>query len=261
MGKNNKSLLVKEFNKELRRIKRFIKSAEKRGFIFELSEHALSRPKRITEKSVNKLKKLTPELLYKKSYAYTDSGERISGKYKRTLERSASARKAAETVRQKRYSRFLKDLYSDIELKNKINEAEKFQEDRKRKDKEAKEKFNRDKEFRERFSQGSLIYNSIKSMIQSVGREHKKAAEHLNSILEGEIKKYGASLVMTNISYAPDEMIEAAQLALRYNPGDSRHDDSIRTILTLITGTIPTAEELKELQEVIDSDGESWEEV
>lgn len=80
------------YNKELRRINRFIKAAEKRGFIFNL-KILPPRPKKITKASVQKLKKITPETLYKKASFQTDDFRIISGVEGRKLERSRAARK------------------------------------------------------------------------------------------------------------------------------------------------------------------------
>lgn len=89
------------YNKELRRINRFIKAAEKRGFIFNLKILPPS-PKKITKATVQRLKKITPETLYKKASYQTDDYQTISGLEGRKLERSKAARKAAETVRRKK---------------------------------------------------------------------------------------------------------------------------------------------------------------
>lgn len=90
-----------EYKKEIKRIKRFIKRAEKRGYSFNFKEP--HPPKRIRKKSVEKLKKITPEKLYASatySGIYSDFHE-LSGLEARKRERSASAKKAAETRKRK----------------------------------------------------------------------------------------------------------------------------------------------------------------
>lgn len=91
MAKRKKqSATEKEYYKQRKRIKQFIRQAEKRGFIF--SDAVISdKPKRITKSSVSHLSKITPEKLYKKaSYASELSyGEIVSGKKGLTLEREA----------------------------------------------------------------------------------------------------------------------------------------------------------------------------
>ena len=93
-----------QWQKELRRITRFIKSATKRGFIFP--DINIQQPKKITKASVNKLKKITPKSLYKKAnYITQDTGEIISGTAGRTLERKRAAAKGIQTKKSQYGSR------------------------------------------------------------------------------------------------------------------------------------------------------------
>ncbi len=85
------------YNKELRRINRFIKAAEKRGFIFTL-KILPPKPKKITKASVQRLKKITPETLYKKASYQTDDFRIVSGLEGRKLERSRAAKKQASML-------------------------------------------------------------------------------------------------------------------------------------------------------------------
>ena len=90
------------YSKQVRRIKQFISRAEKRGFHF--NENVLpKRPNRITQASVRKLAKLTPDKLYEKAeYAGTLSyGEIVPSIEGLKLERSARANKGAETKKYK----------------------------------------------------------------------------------------------------------------------------------------------------------------
>lgn len=90
------------YSKQVRRIKQFISRAEKRGFHF--NENVLpKRPNRITQASVRKLAKLTPNKLYEKAeYAGTLSyGEIVPSIEGLKLERSARAKKGAETKKYK----------------------------------------------------------------------------------------------------------------------------------------------------------------
>lgn len=78
-----------EYNRNVKRIKQFIRRAEKRGYKFP----EIKLPKG------GKIRELTPEKLYKKA-AYGGEqtfGEVISGEKGRKLERSSSAKKAAQT--------------------------------------------------------------------------------------------------------------------------------------------------------------------
>lgn len=64
------------YNKELRRIERFMRSAEKRGFTFLTT--IPERKSKPTKRDVERLRRITPETLYAKSY-YTEDGQEIPG--------------------------------------------------------------------------------------------------------------------------------------------------------------------------------------
>lgn len=88
----------KAYAKERNRVKSFIRRAEKRGYQFQ-EDVVPAIPKRKTEASIRKLKKLTKDVLYEKAiYGGSESyGEVITGKEGRKLEREARAKRAIET--------------------------------------------------------------------------------------------------------------------------------------------------------------------
>lgn len=94
---------VSDYRRERRRIQNFIRRNERRGFIFD-GNILPTIPKRITKASVRRLKKITPEYLYKHSRygGEASQGEIISGVRGRELERSQSAKKAARTRKRNR---------------------------------------------------------------------------------------------------------------------------------------------------------------
>lgn len=99
MAKRHKQTQAeRDYSKQVIRIKQFIRRAEKRGYQF--TEDVLpQRPKRVTQASVRKLAKLTPEKLYQKA-EYGGSatyGEVVSGVKGARLERSLREKKTAET--------------------------------------------------------------------------------------------------------------------------------------------------------------------
>lgn len=89
-----KEALRKEYQKERNRITRFMRAAEKRGYIFD--EGLLPPPpKRITKASVRRLSKLKPDFLYSHAhYVEPDTGEYMPAKRGRVEERKKAARKA-----------------------------------------------------------------------------------------------------------------------------------------------------------------------
>lgn len=89
------------FRKEQRRIKSFIKRAEKRGYSFPTFSIP-QEPARVTKKALEQIKSIKPETLYRDAlYVSRETGEVLSGMERRAEERKSSAAKAARTRKQK----------------------------------------------------------------------------------------------------------------------------------------------------------------
>ena len=86
-----------EYNKQVRRIKNFIKRAEKRGY--EFNDDILPKtPKRITKQAIKRLENLKPKQLYAKAeFLDTSTGEMLKGTKGRQLERKRASEKAKQT--------------------------------------------------------------------------------------------------------------------------------------------------------------------
>lgn len=93
-----------DYKKQVKRLKQAVRRAEKRGYI--VPENLIPKqPKRITKKSVERLKKITTDEIYSKSEKLDfETGELIPGKVARKQERSEAANKAAKTRKEKRYN-------------------------------------------------------------------------------------------------------------------------------------------------------------
>lgn len=93
-----------DYKKQVKRLKQAVRRAEKRGYI--IPENVIPKqPKRITKKSVERLKKITTKEIYSKSEKLDfETGELIPGEVARKQERSESAKKAAKTRKEKRYN-------------------------------------------------------------------------------------------------------------------------------------------------------------
>ena len=93
--------VAKEYNKQVRRIKGFMRRAEKRGFSFDYE--LPKKPRWIKKSDVERLKGIKPDYLYTKAiYIQKETGEVISGTQRRAQERKESAAKAARTRQQKK---------------------------------------------------------------------------------------------------------------------------------------------------------------
>lgn len=96
-----------QWQKELKRIKSFIKRAEKRGYTFEDYKMPEARPKRVTKKMLQELKsETTPTKLYKQAeYKDPTTQETLSGYDGRERERKRASKKGQRKRRVTEYTK------------------------------------------------------------------------------------------------------------------------------------------------------------
>lgn len=230
MGKTTKkSQLLKEYNKERNRIKRFIRNAEKRGYVFE-SNPLPPKPKTITSGSVRRLSKIRPAQLYNKAYAISAvTGQPITVEQRKREIRQEASRKAWETRRRK-------------------------------KDQEDYNRIKTDSEWQQTFHASKLVWDKVQSMIANVGVQQSQSADLLNKLLNSEIEKYGADSVMYTIAQASEDFLSTCEVIIKYHPSSAVSRTAVQHLYTLISGNLPSDAEQAEIDEALDND-ENWEEI
>lgn len=230
MGKTTKkSQLLKEYNKERKRIKRFIRDAEKRGYVFE-PNLIPPKPKTITSGSIRRLSKIRPAQLYKKAYAISAvTGQPITVEQRKKEIREQAARKAWETRRRK-------------------------------KDEEDYNRIKSNREWQQTFNASKLVWDKVQAMIASVSVQQSESADLLNKLLNSEIEKYGADSVLYSIAQASEEFLSTCEVIIRYHPSSAVSRTAVEHLYTLISGNLPSDAEQAEIDKAIDDD-ETWEEI
>lgn len=230
MGKTTKkSQLLKEYNKERNRIKRFIRNAEKRGYVFE-PNLIPPRPKTITSGSIRRLSKIRPAQLYNKAYAISAvTGQPITVEQRKREIREEASRKAWETRRRK------KDQADYNRIKS-------------------------NKEWQQTFHASKLVWDKVQSMIANVGVQQSQSADLLNNLLNSEIEKYGVDSVMYSIAQASEDFLATCEVIIKYHPSSAVSRTAVQHLYTLISGNIPSDAEQAEINEALAND-ENWEEI
>lgn len=114
-----KTQLQIAYQKERRRIQQFVRRAEKRGY--EFNKNVVPQmPKRVTQKSLEKIRQLKPAELYKQaSYGGEATfGEIVTGTEGKKAERKASAIKAAETRKLTKQLKEQANQLNDVDFDN-----------------------------------------------------------------------------------------------------------------------------------------------
>lgn len=230
MGKTTKkSQLLKEYNKERNRIKRFIRNAEKRGYVFE-PNLLPPKPKTITSGSVRRLSKIRPAQLYNKAYAISAvTGQPITVEQRKREIRQQASRKAWETRRRK-------------------------------KDEEDYYRIKTDREWQQMFHVSKIVWDKVQSMIANVGVQQSQSADLLNKLLNSEIEKYGVDSVMYSIAQASEDFLATCEVIIKYHPSSAVSRTAVQHLYTLISGSLPSDLEQEEIDNAL-ADDETWEEI
>ena len=222
---------TKKKSQQLKRIRRFILRAEKRGYRFDTVFK-----NQLTELSTQKLKNLTPKKLYEKSQAISEeTGKVITGTERRKEERKEVARKAQETRRRHKAEREQIEYYDYAERD--YSEYETSYED--------------------------TILTNIESLIRQYEDSDIGVRQYgsslLQQLLDEEITNYGRKAVALACENAPTEAIRASQIVI-YASDQSQKDMNIQELRNIITsGVIPSIEQSKQMGETMEAQ-ESFEE-
>lgn len=118
MARHIQSDAEKAYNKQIKRIRQFVRRAERRGYVFP-ETIIPQKPKKITQASVRRLQSITPARMYKKAeYMDYSTGESISGTKARKAEKQAQQLKAQISRAQKRVQKTEQKLNQAQELHN-----------------------------------------------------------------------------------------------------------------------------------------------
>ena len=237
----------KEYNKQLRRIKAFIKRASERGYEFE-PDIIPQRPKRITKASVERLRKLTPQKMYEKAKYHTPEGDIISGTLGRKRERLEAAKKAKKTKElKKQRDKFYKKANITRGLGDDADEVRT----------PPSQTFTTLDNIRDELSQWSPeAYWGTSTDFARVKETDKNILEN---ILNGAIEQYGEDIVGRRLEANSDEVTRIVQEVL-YQSGSKEDMTSGRTQVNLdlarfsaiVMGRALTVEESKNITEQVE---------
>lgn len=218
--------IEKQYKKEVNRLKRFIKRAEKRGYRFP--QNAIPRQvKKPTKASIERLKKIKNADLYAKATALSETGKVISGTEKRKEEKRLAAEKAWQTRRKKEDEKQLAEMQQNKSESNPFN-------------------------------MGQIVYRKIKSLISDYWEDKGKGARLLKDELDTQIKAYGFNAVMYSISQAPSDVLELSEKVVKYRSGSPQSVNALTNLSNLITGEVPSMKKLKELEDTWSTDYETF---
>lgn len=230
-----------------------VRRMEQRGYRVDTSlKEKIKTGKYQTLKSIQRNK-------YKKLYESSSSeieGKIVTGEQKRSYERSESARKAAETRRQRRVQQEDYSGYDETEW-TEADERSYREWQRRQQEREADEEWERKRRERDRkerrlaelYDEGRIAYDNIYDLI---GEYPTPGSKMLSNALRSEISKYGEEKVIQAMGTAPSSFIETAQMIIYYEEESSAIHSALVNFIEVITGVIVNGELAQDIGETMD---------
>lgn len=225
-----------------RNVQRQVRRMEDAGYIldFETKEKIKTAPYQ-TLKSIqrNRYQRLYSGAYVTAEVVNTETGEitleEVSGTVAKRVRKQAAAKQAAQTRAYRKKQR---------EKSTSVNDGGPGTWEQIRRMQDAV-----DKENARLFSEGQIIFDNINEMIESYPTKGSKA---LSNILKSEIRKYGKESVLRQMAKAPEQSIAYARTICFYEDDDDALATAITEFIDVITGTIPTENESKEIGNLLD---------
>lgn len=219
----------REYQKELKRIQRYIKRAEKQGYRFDKTNliPKKSSDNATRKRDIEKLKKLTPAKLREHATAISEvTGKVISGveRFKEHLSETHKRKRKPKT------SSKLDDLF--ITQRRKKDEEDVIR--------------------AKRISELTMIKDNLNDLLT---KYPTKGAYYLRNLFEYEIKKYGEKAVLLSLKNMPIDSIQLAQDIVFYEDDKESAARGIQELAGMIKAYIPTEDELKEMGDILDEVG------
>jgi hypothetical protein len=214
---------------------------EKRGY--RISDDIKEQAKTGKYQTLKSLQRKGYSKLYEKATAVSESGKIVTGKEFRREERKESARKAARTRKENYINRKRKERY------DKFGEDWEEEFERNRWEEERRQQDEYDRANANLYKEGEIAYNEILDLID---KYPTKGALRLKQSLASEIRKYGKTNVLKAIGTAPTEAIKHATEIVFYEEDSTAIYGAFLDFYEIISGTVPTDEEAKELGNTLD---------
>lgn len=251
---------IEQYSKQYSRIRRYVSSLTKKGYkVPEGIVPAKPASAEVKGLSTAQLKKRTKEAEYLKSYRILHKSS-IEVKTSKTIE-VVSGEEYREIVRTKRreereYKRTHPSEEDERERRQQQEEEKQFKDQQRKRDEEARKRAKKDVEYKQRFSKAEIAYNTVQQMIDDVRNSSERGYLHTKAIWNEEIHSYGRDKVLANIvnMEANYDLIYTAERAIHYSEGSRQHSEAINALLTIIRGYIPSADEIKTVEEEIESE-------
>lgn len=249
------SPVVQQYNKERNRISRQLSRMLARGYIIP-ADALPPRPKKITKASVRRLQKITTKKLYDQSdFQDLVTGEVVSGREGRKIERKRSAEKAQATRKRRKHDEYMveqgwRKREKEIEEQEaQEEEQEEWERERRRKDQADRERLERDAEWRRRLSEGQMIADQIESIIEDIEDTFSRDLASIVRRAWDNAQRGDKQVLYRRLAENPDVIDALKESYYQDRSGDHFRPTAFNKFLSIIQGSALSAEQMQANQD------------
>lgn len=249
------SPVVQEYNRQRQRIQKQIRRMNQRGY-FGMEDVLPPRPKKITQASVRRLKKIKPKDLYDKAdFVDLTSGEILgTGAEGRKIERRRAVEKAKQTRARRKHDeemiqRGREQREKQYQEKEAQYEEEEFRREQAKRDRANRKRMEEEEEFRRQFEEGVMIAQQIEAIIKDIEDTFSRdLADYARSAWDKALRGDRRALYK-RLSEHP-EVIDALRDSYYQNrSGDHFRPTEFNKFVEIIQGSAMSAEEMQWAQD------------
>lgn len=258
--------LNREYAKATRSFWRQVESMFKRGYV--INTVLPNKPKRITAGSIRRVKAQQAKL-YKEAQYITETGEVVSGKQGRSIERKKSASKGVFTRQiKKAFAQYTGEIQQRVKQR-KSREKQRKKDEEKRTQQAIKSRLEQDKQeyramqdegYAEQFSTGELAYQTVLDYIQDIdAMGYSLSAKELKWQLDNASSTLGLTKVKailgTDTSALMSILSEVSASA--YKAQGARFTRAITAFRSIFFDDVPSADTYMQMSDAMMYD-EGW---
>lgn len=270
----SKSKYYSDYKKERDRIKRQMNRMEQRGYVVPEQDILPPIPKKLTQGSINRLRKITTKKMYDASdfVELTEAGDIkriVPGRVGRGIERSKSARKGLQTKQKRDREQPVSGIDTRVpaaagSYKSTVDDwaksqIAKWKEEQKLQDAVNVQRMLQDPEYADQFRASEQLRRKVSDLMESIRATYPRVATELQVAIEEAARREGYNSLWERLSDTP-EFLDAVE-DYKYKESDQVSPAAFNQMLSKIQNRPLSGEQARNLEEAHEQDTQRYSDI
>lgn len=270
----SKSKYYSDYKKERDRIKRQMNRMEQRGYVVPEQDILPPIPKKLTQGSINRLRKITTKKMYDASdfVELTETGDIkriVPGRVGREIERSKSARKGVQTKQKRDREQPVSGIDTGVtapagSYKSTVDDWAKSQIDKWKKEQKLQDAVNvqrmlQDPEYADQFRASEQLRRKVTDLMDSIRATYPRVTTELQMAIEEATRREGYNSLWERLSDTP-EFLDAVE-DYKYKESDQVSPAAFNQMLSKIQNRPLSGEQARNLEEAHEQDTQRYSDI